>query len=182
MPFHFPCYLQYHGRAAADLMADFFERMSNAGIERIQSRYTWGIYAARLLSLCQVYSFWKHVTTLSRQDTKRYLESLYILLMRRLVEKVGGGLGGRKFVGWMLICSMWQLHGWNGARDIGRAAFCCIRTVVASIICCPAWPMPAFGGGWGGGSCMLAAHSCPSVVLQMERDQQAAGITHETAE
>lgn len=79
-------------------MADFFERctresgyldrISKAGIERIQSRYTWGIYAARMVSLCQVYSFWKHVTSLSRQDTKRYLEALYILLMRRLVDKV----------------------------------------------------------------------------------------------
>lgn len=88
----------YHGAAAADIMADFFERaasdgsyweaISRAARDRIFSRYTWEIYAARLVSLCQVYSFWNHVTLLERRETKRYLEAIYILLMRRLVEKL----------------------------------------------------------------------------------------------
>lgn len=88
----------YHGVDAAELMADFFEKaakeqdywekVSRAARERIFSRYTWEIYASRLVSLCHVYSFWNHVTSLERRDTKRYLEAIYILLMRRLVEQV----------------------------------------------------------------------------------------------
>lgn len=88
----------YHGAAAADLMADFFEKcasdpkhwdaVSQAAQERIFSRYTWEIYAKRLVSLCHVYSFWNHVTGLERREAKRYLEAIYILLMRRLVDKV----------------------------------------------------------------------------------------------
>jgi len=88
----------YHGAAAADLMADFFERcagdpaywerISKQGLERIYSRYTWEIYAKRLLTLSSVYGFWKHVSNLERSETKRYLEMLYVLRLRPLIEKV----------------------------------------------------------------------------------------------
>jgi sucrose synthase len=55
----------YHGDKAAALMADFFERaaadpsywrrVSDAGLARIRERYTWEIYANRLLTLSSVY-------------------------------------------------------------------------------------------------------------------------------
>lgn len=55
----------YHGQAAAELMADFFEKcakdrdhwreMSHGAIERIRSHYTWKIYAERLMTLSRVY-------------------------------------------------------------------------------------------------------------------------------
>lgn len=51
-------------------------------------RYTWEIYARRLLDLSSVYSFWKHVSNLERSETKRYLEMLYVLRLRPLIEKV----------------------------------------------------------------------------------------------
>ena len=90
----------YHGAAAAELMADFFERCvrekgywegySKAAQERIFSRYTWNFYAERLVSLCGCYSFWNHVTGLEghQRETKRYLEAIYILELRRLIAKV----------------------------------------------------------------------------------------------
>ncbi|GBF98480.1 sucrose synthase [Raphidocelis subcapitata] len=88
----------YHGDAAAELMADFFERcqehpgqwdrISEAGLARIRAHYTWEIYAGRLLTLSSVYSFWKRVSNLDRAETKRYLEALYVLKMRPLIEKV----------------------------------------------------------------------------------------------
>ena len=88
----------HHGDAAADTIADFFEKcrhdggywhkVSQASRERIASRYTWDIYASRLVSLCHVYSFWGAVTSLERREAKRYLESIYILLFRRLVEEM----------------------------------------------------------------------------------------------
>jgi sucrose synthase len=53
--------------------------------------YTWEIYAKRLLTLSSVYSFWKRVSNLDRAETKRYLEMLYVLRLRPLIEKVRNG-------------------------------------------------------------------------------------------
>ncbi|KAK9812714.1 hypothetical protein WJX72_002537 [[Myrmecia] bisecta] len=88
----------YHGEAAGELMADFFERcakepahwdaISKAGLERIYSRYTWTIYAERLMTLSRIYSFWKHVSKLERRQTRRYLEMFYILKLRQLFTTV----------------------------------------------------------------------------------------------
>jgi sucrose synthase len=66
----------------------YWERISQASQDRIFSRYTWEIYAKRLVTQSQIYTFWRSITPLERRETKRYLEALYILLMRRLVEKV----------------------------------------------------------------------------------------------
>lgn len=73
-------------RSAAD--PEYWRRLSDGAVQRIQSRYTWSIYASRMVSLCQVYSFWKHITSLERRENKRYLEAIYILLMRPMVDKV----------------------------------------------------------------------------------------------
>eukprot|EP00245_Coleochaete_scutata_P002204 TRINITY_DN12892_c0_g1_i2.p1 TRINITY_DN12892_c0_g1~~TRINITY_DN12892_c0_g1_i2.p1 ORF type:complete len:860 (+),score=151.07 TRINITY_DN12892_c0_g1_i2:306-2885(+) len=88
----------YHGENSADTIADFFERcatkpthwenVSTAGLERIESRYTWRIYAKRLMTLSRVYSFWKHVSNLERRETRRYLEMFYTLKYRELVRSV----------------------------------------------------------------------------------------------
>jgi hypothetical protein len=51
-------------------------------------RFTWELYARRLLTLTTVYSFWKHVSDLDRSETKRYLEALYCLQFRSLVAGV----------------------------------------------------------------------------------------------
>jgi len=88
----------HHGDAAQATLEAFFERcaedkgywekFSRSSIRRVQERYTWQLYASRLASLCSVYSFWSHITSLERQEAKRYLESIYILLYRRLVEEM----------------------------------------------------------------------------------------------
>eukprot|EP01018_Ginkgo_biloba_P028801 Gb_27965 [translate_table: standard] len=86
----------YHGDAASEQIADFFERckrepefwnkVSEASLLRIYERYTWKIYAERLLNLAGVYGFWKYVSKLERRETRRYLEMLYILMFRDLVS------------------------------------------------------------------------------------------------
>ncbi len=88
----------FHGVAAAEAMADFFEKaaadggvwdaISAAAVERIETRFRWPIYAKRLANLCSTYTFWRHVTGLERREAKRYLEAIYILLFRRLVAQV----------------------------------------------------------------------------------------------
>ncbi|GMH02596.1 hypothetical protein Nepgr_004435 [Nepenthes gracilis] len=88
----------YHPDQAAAQMVDFFEkckvdpswweRISDAGLQRINERYTWKIYSERLMTLAGVYGFWKYVSKLERRETRRYLEMFYILKFRDLVKYV----------------------------------------------------------------------------------------------
>jgi sucrose synthase len=87
-----------HGDQAAGLMADFLEEcarnprhwdhLSRGSIRRIQLRYTWQLYGRRMMTLARVYGFWKYVTNLEREETRRYLEMLYNLEFRRLAAGV----------------------------------------------------------------------------------------------
>ncbi|KAJ4849116.1 Sucrose synthase 3 [Turnera subulata] len=88
----------YHPDQASTLLADFFEKckedpshwnkISDAGLQRIYERYTWKIYSERLMTLAGVYGFWKYVSKLERRETRRYLEMFYILKFRDLVKTV----------------------------------------------------------------------------------------------
>ncbi|MFN2309463.1 MAG: sucrose synthase [Gammaproteobacteria bacterium] len=90
-----------HGAEAAELMAEFMERsarepaywqqLSNGGIARVHSRYTWELYAERMMTLSRIYGFWKYVTNLERDETRRYLEMFYGLQFRPLAERIGRG-------------------------------------------------------------------------------------------
>ena len=53
-------------------------------------RYTWAIYAERLLSLARIYSFWKFVSSdvLDRSDADEYLSMFYLLQIRPMLQKV----------------------------------------------------------------------------------------------
>ncbi|KAK6941031.1 Glycosyl transferase, family 1 [Dillenia turbinata] len=88
----------YHPDQAAACMVCFFEKrkedpsywqkISDAGLQRIFERYTWKIYSERLMTLAGVYGFWKYVSKLERRETRRYLEMFYILKFRDLVKSV----------------------------------------------------------------------------------------------
>jgi sucrose synthase len=90
-----------HGGAVAELIADFFrrcksdeghwERISSQGIKRIEERYTWKLYARRMMTLSRVYGFWKYVTNLERDETRRYLEMLYGLQFRQRAATILNG-------------------------------------------------------------------------------------------
>ncbi len=87
-----------HGEEAAEAIADFLERcagdpaywdkLSAGSIARVQSRYTWELYAERMMTLSRIYGFWKYVTNLERDETRRYLEMFYGLQFRPLAESV----------------------------------------------------------------------------------------------
>ena len=89
-----------HGEQAATLMADFFKRcaeendywttISSGGIERVRSRYTWELYADRLMTLARIYGFWRHLTNLEQKETRRYLEMLYALQFRPRAATLDG--------------------------------------------------------------------------------------------
>ena len=90
-----------HGNQAAALMADFlrqcrkqpdhWETVSRGAIARVEERYTWKLYARRLLSLSRIYGFWKYISNIEREEARRYLEALYGLMYRPLAAKANGG-------------------------------------------------------------------------------------------
>ncbi|HRX51969.1 MAG TPA: sucrose synthase [Candidatus Krumholzibacteria bacterium] len=68
-----------------------WERISTGALRRIESRYNWPLYASRLLTLSRVYGFWKFMTNIERDETRRYLDMFRVLVYRRLAEEVGTG-------------------------------------------------------------------------------------------
>ncbi|MGD8566914.1 MAG: sucrose synthase [Gammaproteobacteria bacterium] len=87
-----------HGDQSADIIADFFERcaaepgyweqISDGGLQRVEQRYTWKLYAERMMTLSRIYGFWKYVTNLERDETRRYLEMFYALQFRPLARNI----------------------------------------------------------------------------------------------
>lgn len=87
-----------HGDQSAEIMAGFlercaaepghWERVSRAAVERVRARYTWELYAERMMTLSRIYGFWKYVTNLERDETRRYLEMFYGLQFRPLARQV----------------------------------------------------------------------------------------------
>jgi len=85
-----------HGFEAALLIADFFRRctedpshwdaLSDGALARVEERYTWRLYAQRMMTLSRIYGFWKYVSDLDRAETKRYLEMFYALEYRALAR------------------------------------------------------------------------------------------------
>jgi sucrose synthase len=87
-----------HGDEAAARMAAFLEecrkdpdtwrRISTGAIERVESRYTWELYAERLLALSRIYGFWKFISNIEREETSRYLQMFYGLMFRPLAQRI----------------------------------------------------------------------------------------------
>nr|MBC8426064.1 sucrose synthase [bacterium] len=85
---------------AAEILTGFFKScredealwtsISDGAIQRVASRYTWQLYASRMLSLSRIYGFWKFMTNIERQETRRYLEMFYTLVYRKLAATVPG--------------------------------------------------------------------------------------------
>ncbi len=89
------------GGEAADRMVEFFRRcaeepeywtgISSAAEDRVRARYNWPLYASHLLKLSRIYGFWRYMTSLEREETRRYLEMFYALMYRPLARRVGAG-------------------------------------------------------------------------------------------
>lgn len=88
----------FHGKAAAEKIADFFEaaaddeaewlRVSRAARERVASRYNWPLYASRMLSLAKVSSFYRATAGGAAAPRRAYQSALFHLLLRPLMARV----------------------------------------------------------------------------------------------
>ena len=87
-----------NGAAAAEMIADFlersagqsrvWERISKGSLDLVEKRYTLKLYAERLMTLSRIYGFWKFVSDLERQETRRYLDMFYHLQFRPLAKSI----------------------------------------------------------------------------------------------
>lgn len=68
-----------------------WNEISEGALRRIESRYNWPLYANRLLTLSRIYGFWKFITNIEREETRRYLDMFRVLVYRRLADEVGTG-------------------------------------------------------------------------------------------
>jgi sucrose synthase len=85
-----------NGLAGASAMADFFERVaadpgfwdkiSQRALQRVEARYTWRLYAERMMTLSRIYGFWKFVSKLEHEETVRYLNMFYHLQFRPMAK------------------------------------------------------------------------------------------------
>jgi sucrose synthase len=73
---------------ACEADPDAWAEISKAAIRRTEERYNWPLYASTLLKLSRIYGFWKYITSLERQETRRYLEMFYGLMLRPLSRRV----------------------------------------------------------------------------------------------
>lgn len=65
-----------------------WRRVSEAAMERVEQRYTWKRYADEFLALSHIYGFWRHISSLEREETRRYLEMFYGLMYRPLARRL----------------------------------------------------------------------------------------------
>ena len=87
-----------HGGQVAREIAEFFvrchadegywESISKGALQRVEARYTWRLYASRMLALSRIYGFWNYITDLQRDESRRYLEMFYALQYRPLAAGV----------------------------------------------------------------------------------------------
>ena len=86
--------------AAAHRIASFFSEsrrdpthwtnISHGAVARVRERYNWPLYADKLLKLSRIYGFWRYITSLERDETRRYLEMFYGLMYRPLANQLRG--------------------------------------------------------------------------------------------
>jgi sucrose synthase len=67
---------------------DVWDAISKAALQRVEERYNWRLYASTLLKLSRIYGFWRYISSLERDETRRYLEMFYGLLLRPLSKRV----------------------------------------------------------------------------------------------
>jgi sucrose synthase len=71
-----------------DQNPSYWEEISNRGMERVYSTYTWKIHTTRLLSLARIYGFWNYTSKEKREDLLRYIEALFYLIYKPRAKEI----------------------------------------------------------------------------------------------
>ncbi|MBD2440650.1 sucrose synthase [Nostoc sp. FACHB-110] len=67
---------------------NYWQAISQKGIERVYSTYTWKIHTNKLLTLARIYGFWNFTSQENREDLLRYLESLFYLIYKPRAQQL----------------------------------------------------------------------------------------------
>ncbi|AFZ44424.1 sucrose synthase [Halothece sp. PCC 7418] len=65
-----------------DINPELWQEISQKGMQRVYSSYTWKIHTTKLLSLARIYGFWNFTSKENREDMLRYIESLFYLIYK----------------------------------------------------------------------------------------------------
>ena len=86
------------GKAVAKQIVDFFKKsnksktywnkISKAGIERVDTAFNWELYSKNLLSLAKIYGFWKYTTNLEMTEMNTYLDVIYHMLYKPRAKEI----------------------------------------------------------------------------------------------
>ncbi|CAK9169802.1 unnamed protein product [Ilex paraguariensis] len=68
--------------------AEYWNKISAAGLKRINESYTWKIYANKVLNMGCIYRFWRQLNKDQKQAKQRYIQLFYNLQFRNLVKNV----------------------------------------------------------------------------------------------
>lgn len=71
-----------------DQNPEYWEEISNKGMERVFTTYTWKIHTTRLLSLARIYGFWNYTSKENREDMLRYIETLFYLIYKPRAKQI----------------------------------------------------------------------------------------------
>ena len=71
-----------------DQNPNYWEEISNKGMERVFTTYTWKIHTTRLLSLARIYGFWNYISKENREDMLRYIETLFYLIYKPRAKQI----------------------------------------------------------------------------------------------
>lgn len=71
-----------------DQNPSYWEEISNRGMERVYSTYTWKIHTTKLMSLAKIYGFWNYTSQENREDMVRYIEMLFHLLYKPMAKSL----------------------------------------------------------------------------------------------
>ncbi len=67
---------------------EYWLQISQAGIDRVYSTYTWKIHTNKLLSLARIYGFWNFNSQENREDLLRYIEALFHLIYKPRAQQL----------------------------------------------------------------------------------------------
>ncbi|AFY35800.1 sucrose synthase [Calothrix sp. PCC 7507] len=65
-----------------------WNEISQQGIDRVYSTYTWKIHTTKLLSLARIYGFWNFTSQENREDLLRYIEALFYLIYKPRAQQL----------------------------------------------------------------------------------------------
>ncbi len=67
---------------------NYWDKISQKAIQRVDTAYNWKLYAKNLLSLAKIYGFWRFTSNIDMEEMHAYIDVLYHLLYKPRANKL----------------------------------------------------------------------------------------------